>query len=247
VLRRPPSGRGSGAGFGAADREHWKPGSRLARLSDSHSYGLVLILILATFVFMVAAPAGTWARDVLVLIECVTLTMALRASGIGWARPALGLIVLAASLAILQLIVSGSTVVGLVALLEVVLVGATIAVIALGVLDQREVNRQSISGAVCVYLLIGILYTFAYGAVAAFGAGYFFAQGTDGTTAIRVYFSYVTLATLGYGDYTAAGTLGRSISVSEALLGQLYLVTVVALLVGSFGQTRREHRRDPEA
>jgi hypothetical protein len=121
------------------------------------------------------------------------------ASGIGWARPALGLIVLAAS------------------------------------------------GAVCVYLLIGFLYTFAYGAVAALGSSDFFAQGTDGTTAIRVYFSYVTLATLGYGDYTAARTLGRSLAVSEALFGQLYLVTVVALLVGSFGQSRREPRRSPEA
>jgi Ion channel len=196
---------------------------------------------------MVAAPDGDGARDVLVLIECVTLTTALRASGIDWARPALGLIVLAASLAIVQLVVSGSTVVGLVALLQLVLVGSTIAVIALGVVDQREVNRQSISGAVCVYLLIGFLYTFAYGAVAALGSSDFFAQGTDGTTAIRVYFSYVTLATLGYGDYTAARTLGRSLAVSEALFGQLYLVTVVALLVGSFGQSRREPRRSPEA
>jgi hypothetical protein len=233
--------------LGPADRESWKPGSRLARLSASHSYGVVLVLIIATFVFMVAAPERSWARDVVVLIECLTLTMALWASGIGWGRPALGLIAVAASAAILQLVVSGSTVVGLVALLEVVLVGATIAVIVLGVLDQREVNRQSISGAVCVYLLIGLLYTFAYGAVAALGAGHFFSQGTDGTTGIRIYFSYVTLATLGYGDYTAAGTLGRSMSVSEALLGQLYLVTVVALLVGSFGQSRREHRRSPEA
>ena len=47
----------------------------------------------------------------------------------------------------------------------------------------------------------------------------------------RVYFSYVTLATLGYGDYTPAGDLGHTMAVVEALTGQLYLVTVVALLV----------------
>ena len=47
----------------------------------------------------------------------------------------------------------------------------------------------------------------------------------------RVYFSYVTLATLGYGDYTPAGKTARMMAVLEALSGQLYLVTIVALVV----------------
>jgi hypothetical protein len=53
-----------------------------------------------------------------------------------------------------------------------------------------------------------MLFTFVYGAVAALDSGPFFAQNTDGTPSLRLYFSYVTLATLGYGDYTAASTLG---------------------------------------
>ena len=57
------------------------------------------------------------------------------------------------------------------------------------------------------------------------------AQGTDGTPALRLYFSFVTLATVGYGDYSAASNLGHTLSVVEALVGQLYLVTVVAVLV----------------
>ncbi len=48
---------------------------------------------------------------------------------------------------------------------------------------------------------------------------------------MRLYFSYVTLATLGYGDYTPAGNLGHAFAVLEALIGQLYLVTVVAVVV----------------
>jgi ion channel len=63
------------------------------------------------------------------------------------------------------------------------------------------------------------------------GSPDFFAQGTDGSRALRLYFSYVTLATLGYGDYTPATNLGHMLAVSEALIGQLYLVTVVAVLV----------------
>jgi hypothetical protein len=63
------------------------------------------------------------------------------------------------------------------------------------------------------------------------GSGDFFAQGTDGTRSLRLYFSFVTLATLGYGDYTPAHELGRTLAIVEALFGQLYLVTVIALLV----------------
>jgi hypothetical protein len=114
----------------------------------------------------------------------------------------------------------------------------TVAVIALGVIDQGEINRQSLTGAVCIYLLLGFMFMFVYGAIAAFDSDPFFAQGGDGTPSIRLYFSYVTLATLGYGDYTAAESLGRSVSVVEALCGQLYLVTVVALMVGHYGQRR---------
>ena len=47
----------------------------------------------------------------------------------------------------------------------------------------------------------------------------------------------MTLATVGYGDYTAASSLGRMFAVSEALIGQLYLVSAVALLVGNIGRT----------
>ncbi len=218
----------------------WRPGSRVARLAGSHSYAFVLLLIVTTFVFMFAAPDESWTRSVLVLIESAMLAVALWASGLGLLRPAVALFVFGVTVAIVQLVNGGATVSGIVWSLDVVLAAATVLVIGLGVLDQRQVNRQSVSGAICVYLLIGILFTFLFGAVAALGSGAFFAQGTDGTPAIRIYFSYVTLATLGYGDYTAVGNLGRSLSVSEALLGQLYLVTIVALLVGHFGQVRRE-------
>ncbi len=53
-----------------------------------------------------------------------------------------------------------------------------------------------------------------------------------------MYYSFVTLSTLGYGDLTARTDLGRMLSVSEALLGQLYLVSVVALLVANLGRSR---------
>jgi Ion channel len=119
-----------------------------------------------------------------------------------------------------------------VAVLNSLLVVAISVVIAVGVFDQQTVNPQSILGAICIYVLIGMVFTFAYGAAAFLGSGDFFAQGTDGTPSLRLYFSYVTLATLGYGDYTAAGDFGHTLAVVEALVGQLYLVTIVAVVVG---------------
>ena len=222
------------------ERRSWRPGSRLERLRASYTYGLVLVLIAITYAFIVALPDERWARAILVLTQGATLVLALWTSGFAWARAAVIVAVVTGSMAILQIVVGGSTVRGLNALSEVVLVIATIVVIGLGVFDQRDIDRKSVTGAVCIYLYLGILFTFAYGAEAAFGSGAFFAQGTDGTPADRIYFSYVTLATLGYGDYTAAGQPGRTFAIAESVLGQLYLVTVIALLVSRLGQPARQ-------
>jgi hypothetical protein len=217
----------------------WTPGSRVERLRASHTYGFVLLFIALAYVFIVAAPDAGWARGVLILIESATLGLALWTSGLGSIRAASALVVVGVVVAIIQLFIGTSTMRGIEALLEVLLVGATVVVIGFGVFDQREVNRKSVTGAVCIYLILGILFTFVYDACAAFGSGPFFAQGTDGSPADRIYFSYVTLATLGYGDYTAAGQPGRSFAVAESLLGQLYLVTIVALLIGRVGEHRQ--------
>src|SRR5262249_40124109 len=120
------------------------------------------------------------------------------------------------------------------------LLAITIAVvIAEGAIAQNEVNTRSVAGAICVYVLFGIVFMFIYSTMAAVDATPFFAQGTDGTRPLRLYFSFVTLATLGYGDYTPAANLGHALAVLEALAGQLYLVTVVAVVVTRLARPRR--------
>ena len=211
----------------------WRPGSRVARVRASHSYGVVLALIVVEFVFMSVAPNSPWADSTLVLLQSATLVTALYTSGVARADStiSLTLVTLAAASAVALLTFGGNAFTALVGIVSGLLTIATIATVALGVVDQGEANVQAVTGAICVYVLLGIMFVFLYGVLAVLGSGDFFAQGTDGTRSLRLYFSFVTLATLGYGDYTAAGELGRTIAVVEALIGQLYLVTVIAVLV----------------
>ena len=212
----------------------WELGDgRVTRLKASHSYGLVLVLIVVVFTFTSVAPNSDWADSTLVLLQAGTLVMALYTSGLAEADSglSLALVAVSAASAVALLVFGGNGFAGLVGILSGVLTVATIATVALGVVDQGEAKVKAVTGAVCVYVLIGLLFVFLYGVLATLGSGDFFAQGTDGTRSLRLYFSFVTLATLGYGDYTPAGELGRTLAVVEALFGQLYLVTVIAVLV----------------
>jgi drug/metabolite transporter (DMT)-like permease len=215
--------------------------SRVSRLRAAHSYRAVLALILATFAFTSIASDATWTTSVLLLLQSLTLATAIWTSGLARPHSPLMVALLAAGtgLAAALFVSDRNGLVGAAGIVSATLVAVTMVVIAVGVVDQNEVNAQSVTGAICIYLLFGIMFLFIYSALAILGSGDFFAQGTDGTRALRLYFSYVTLATLGYGDYTPAGDAGHSLAVLEALLGQVYLVTVVALLVSRV-RVRRE-------
>lgn len=208
-------------------------GSRRDRLRSTHSYGFVLLLVIAAICALAAAPDEEWAWAMFVVLQAAVLRIALWTSGIGAAARGSAVVVTLAVLAIaaVQILWASKNVNGVAGILNALLVVATCVVIAIGVLDQGTINAQSVLGVVTIYLLLGLLFCFVFSAVAVFGDGPFFAQGTDGTVADRLYFSYVTIATLGYGDFTPASTTGRMLAVAEAIFGQLYLVTVVAVVV----------------
>jgi hypothetical protein len=197
----------------------------------SRAYRGVLALIILSFLFSASAPDESWTRGVLLMFQSATLATALWRSREDPVRLPLLAILAAAILAAAQIADGGRALTTATGVLSGLFVITTIAVIARGVIRQGVINQQSILGAIGIYLLFGMLFTFVYAVIALEGTGPFFAQGTDGTNALRLYFSYTTLCTVGYGDYTAASDLGHTVAISEALLGQLYLVTVVALLV----------------
>lgn len=115
------------------------------------------------------------------------------------------------------------------------------------VLARPTVTIQSIYGALSAYLIIGLMYAAFYGAFQHLGSEAFFTNHQPVNTQTLQYFSFVTLTTLGYGDFTAAGNGGRALAVIEALTGQVFLATLVARLVAAFRapgeQTERVVRR----
>lgn len=128
-------------------------------------------------------------------------------------------------------------------------VGALLAFVAPIAIVRRvrshiRIDLETVSATLCIYLLGGLFFANVYGVIDIVDGRFFVQRGAhDGTD--FVYFSYTTLTTLGYGDLTARLDLGRMLAITEALMGQLYLVSVVALVIGNLGRTRRS-ANEPE-
>ena len=135
-------------------------------------------------------------------------------------------------LAPIVLIVASNSVVGLVYLLPVaLLVTATLPVTIGRVLQHRKVNHETVLGALCAYVLVGLLFAFVYLAVNELRDAPFFTQPGDHSQSEYVYFSFVALTTLGFGDLSPSVGLPQALTALEALFGQVFLVTLVARLV----------------
>jgi uncharacterized membrane protein YiaA len=214
---------------------------RLARLRANHSYWAVLGAIFVIFFLSALLPDSSWAASTILFVGAATLLIAIWTAG--WAMTErtfpIALAIAAVAGAVLNLFWRDEALTATLGIVGGLLTITIAVVVAAGAIAQREVNSRSVAGAICVYVLLGMVFTFIYGTLAAIGNTPFFAQGIDGTRPLRLYFSYVTLATIGYGDYTAAGNLGRALAVLEALMGQLYLVTVVAVVVTRLGRPGR--------
>jgi hypothetical protein len=209
-----------------------------------HHFGFVLLLILASLIFLLAAPEEDWARLTAIVLQGLTLLAALRAARV---RPlVLRLAVLVVAIAIVSSIAAyvGSGFLGATAArsIGVLLVAFAPIAIARGVIldfrQQGEISLHTMFGVLCIYLLIGSMFAFAFGVVDSLSSRPFFAQHAAANSHNLLYFSFATITTTGYGDLTAGTDVGRSLAIAEALIGQIYLVTVVAAIVGGLGGQR---------
>jgi hypothetical protein len=99
------------------------------------------------------------------------------------------------------------------------------------VLKHRRITHETVLGALCAYVLVGLFFAFVYLAVAELRDAPFFAQAGPHQQSEYLYFSFVALTTLGFGDLSPAVGLPQALTVLEALFGQVFLVTLVSRLV----------------
>jgi hypothetical protein len=199
-----------------------------------YRFGLVLLLLLFTFVFMASGLETEWSPAVSVTLQGLTLLAALRASQVSRRtfRLAVLVVVVAFVAAIASLFISNTdSLLGATFTLNAFLVAAPPVAIGRALWRRQVVDIHTVLGAICIYVLVGMLFAFIYSAIGYFGDEAFFTETSHASTSIYLYFSFITLTTVGYGDFTPANGLGRSLASIEALLGQLYLVTVVATVV----------------
>jgi hypothetical protein len=209
------------------------PESRRRRLDNDYRFGILLIV--ATIITFAVAGQGWFGRLASVCIGGLTLIVLLHESRVSRRTQRVADMTVAAALVATVLSELGHTDAGRAFQLAigVLLAFAGPVVIVRRLTRRGRVDVATISGSLCVYLLAGLAFAFMFAMVDTLEAGPFFAQTDLPDRADFVYFSFTTLSTLGYGDLSAINDLGRLMSVTEALLGQLYLVSVVALVVSN--------------
>jgi hypothetical protein len=214
-------------GFGREPGERW---TRFAsRVADA--FGLVLLLVLTIYVVSSLVSYRGWGAVVLAAITgaCATLGLVSARARAPLPRWSAGLAAAAVVLAGAAALGASPKLAGASALILVGLLMVAAGEILVAVLREHEVNFRTILGAISVYIILGVLFTFVYVGVDKLQPGQFF--NVPAETGDFIFFSITTLTTTGYGNLVPAGQPGRMLSGLEMLVGQIFLVTLIAGLV----------------
>ncbi len=201
-----------------------------------YRYGVVFGLVFASVVFIIVTPDGTVSRALaFAMVDAALLAVIVTSREPSEVRRRR--LVIGGGLAVL---ITVGIAVGLIgrgaAFVLIALVTLALPIsLSRGLLRlvrQRGVTTQAVAGALAIYLLIGLAFASAVGFAADVGPADFYAESTKATASSDVYYSFTVLTTTGFGDLTAAHSVGRAMAVIEMLLGQLYLVTVIGIVIG---------------
>jgi hypothetical protein len=215
-------------------------------------YGMLLLVLIATY--LLSAFNGTkLAIDLQIGLFAILLLLALRTSPLPGRWPMLiAVVTLAGSAGALAASLTGTQAgEGAAELWKGLMLLLTVILVVRRVLARPTVDLQSIYGALSAYLITGLMFAAFYAAIDHLTHAPFFADNQPASTQTFQYFSFVTLTTLGYGDFTAVQNGGRAVAVLEALAGQVFLATLVARLVSAYRTPERQasaaSRRPPRS
>ncbi|HET9092577.1 MAG TPA: ion channel [Acidimicrobiales bacterium] len=212
------------------------PGRPHPRVQDR--FGLLLFLVVASFLEQGFGDA-LWVSVLGTALFVLALVVGFRASGVG-KRPAFLAVTIGLSLGAVALfgVSGGSGPLFGAACVVLVLLGSAVLASVLGrVLRHRTVTAQTLLGAASSYMLIGLTFAAVYGALDGLLAQPIFGHHVAGS--VYGYFSFTTMTTVGYGDYTLKLDIARRIAMLQAVSGQLFLATLVARLVSLYRGGRR--------
>ena len=201
----------------------------------SFRYGLLLLVLIATYLVS-AFSARRLTEPLQVGFFAAVILLALRTSPMRrrQARLASVIVLIGSLLAVAAALTGTQAGYGAAEVWKALILLFSAALIVNRVLARPTVTLQSIYGALSAYLIVGLMFAAWYAAFQYLDPVPFFAHGEPASPQTFQYFSFTTLTTLGYGDFTAAGNGGRAIAVLEALTGQIFLATLVARLVAAF-------------
>lgn len=196
-----------------------------------------------TIIFTIVSPDGPVVKQAGVLFMAATLMLTFQAAEMISAKRhvAIALILVASAMSSYGLAANDTTVHGLGHLLVAGLIVWACAMVIRWIARQAQtmITIQAVVGGVLVYLLIGIAFSQLYAAAIDFDTTVqFFCTQPTVTASDRMYFSFSTITTTGFGDYVPCTDVGHAMAVAEAAFGQIYLVTIIALLVGNIGRRR---------
>jgi hypothetical protein len=193
----------------------------------------VLFLVLTTYVLASLTPFHGWTAVLTTLVAAAAGVVGLAGAQVRpvIVRTAAGAALVALILVVISAIEDSRHFLGassfVVTLLMLIAAGA----ILRAVLLETKVGFRTILGAISVYAIFGILFTFLYAALDRIQSSPFFGTGVSVKGGDFIFFSFTTLTTTGYGDLVPAAEPGKMFAGMEMLIGQIFLVTLVAGLV----------------
>ncbi len=212
-----------------------QPGERWGHFAErvANAFGLVLILVIATYALGSLTEFKGWTGALTTLVAALAGVVGLAGAGVrpGVVRGAALLALAAVVLAVLARLLDDLHLLGVSSFVVVSILLIAAGAILRAVLAESEVGFRTILGAISVYTILGLLFSFLYAAIDKVQSTPFFGSGVNVKSGDFLFFSYTTLTTTGYGNLVPAGQPGKMFAGLEMLMGQIFLVTLVAGLV----------------